>query len=182
NISTLYALAHDNTKAEKYARECIELARKADSSFMEATGSIALADALMEQGRYKESLAPLQIVRQYGEENDDPYKIFLYHLNYGKYLKDFKKDYPAAVKELEIARDLAITIGDEWEIMRHNSALSEAYLANKQYDDAYHTANHALAIAKKLQAKDKIDIALSVLSQVDAVRGNFTSAYQNLLD
>src|SRR5690606_25690201 len=77
NISTLYALAHDNTKAEKYARECIELARKADNSFMEATGSIALADALMEQGRYEESLAPLQIVRQYGEENDDPYKIFL---------------------------------------------------------------------------------------------------------
>src|SRR5690606_23561568 len=110
----------------------------------------------------EESLAPLQIVRQYGEENDDPYKIFLYHLNYGKYLKDFKKDYPAAVKELEIARDLAITIGDEWEIMRHNSSLSEAYLANKQYDDAYRAASHVVAIAKQLHAKDNIDFALSI--------------------
>lgn len=181
NISTLYALAHDNTKAEKYARECIELARKADNSFMEATGSIALADALMEQGRYEESLAPLQIARQYGEENDDPYKIFLYHLNYGSYLMEYKKDYAHAVKELEMAHELATTIGDEWEIMRHNSALSEAYLANKQYDDAYRAASHALAIAKKLQAKDKIDIALSILSHVDAIRGDFANAYQRLL-
>lgn len=182
NISTLYALAHDHIKAEKYARECIDLSRKVNNSFMEATGSIALADALMEQGRYDESIAPLQIARQYGEENDDPYKVFLYHLNYGSYLMKYKKDYALAVKEIEKAHELASTTGDEWEIMRHNSALSEAYFANKQYDDAYRAANHALTIAKKLQAKDKIDIALSVLSQVDAIRGNYTSAYQNLLD
>lgn len=181
NISTLYALANDAVKAEKYARKCIELSKKAGNKLMEATGNIALASALMDQEKYEEALAPLRVVRQYGEEYEDPYKVSLYHLNYGKYLKNFKKDYPAAVKELEIARDLAITIGEEWENMRHHSALSEAYLANKQYDEAYSAASHALEIAKRLGAKETMNIVLWVLAEADASRGDFTKAYRHLL-
>ncbi|NGM63177.1 tetratricopeptide repeat protein [Sphingobacterium sp. SGG-5] len=180
NISTLYALAKDYRKAEKYARECIELSQQADDEFMKATGSIALSDALMEQGRFDEALPPLEVALEYGKAKNDPYKVFLYHLNYGNYLMDHKKDYPLAVQELEKAHQLAESIGDEWEIMRHNSALSEAYFANRQNEKAYTSAHKALQIGKKLESKDKMEIALSVMARVNANRRDFESAYQQL--
>src|SRR5690606_15662646 len=93
NISTMYALVQDNQKAEKYARECIALSREVNDEFMEATGSIALSDALLQQGKYGEIVPLLERVLAYGERNNDPYKILLYHLNYGTYLMRYKKDY-----------------------------------------------------------------------------------------
>src|SRR5690606_24526568 len=180
NISTLYALANDNEKAEKYARECIEFSYKADDEIMVATGSIALCDALMEQGKYEEVLPLLNNALEYGEKNDDPYKVFLYHFNYASYLMGYKKDYPLAIKEYEKARELTEVIGDEWEIMRHNSSLSEAYLLNGQYEDARSAAQTALSLAEKLQSKDKQEIALWVVAQVSAHHRDFETAYGQL--
>jgi len=180
NISTLYALANDNEKAEKYARECIEFSYKAGDEFMVATGSIALCDALMEQGKYEEVLPLLNNALEYGEKNDDPYKVFLYHFNYASYLMGYKKDYPLAIKEYEKARELTEVIGDEWEIMRHNSSLSEAYLLNGQYEDARSAAQTALSLAEKLQSKDKQEIALWVVAQVSAHHRDFETAYGQL--
>src|SRR5690606_24737311 len=152
NISTLYSLVGDHKKSEKYARECITLSRQEGESFMEATGNLNLSVALMKQGKYEESLPPLETALEYGKKNNEPYKIFLYHLNYSNYLMDYKKDYPLAVQELEKAHRLADSVGDEWEIMRHNSALSEAYLKNKQFGKARAAAQNALQTAEKLQA------------------------------
>jgi len=178
NIATLYGLMNDHQKAEKYARECISIARKLGDELMEATGSIELSDALMAQGKYAESLLPLEVVLEYGKAKNDPYKVFLYHLNYGDYLMDYKKDYPSAVRTLEKAHKLADSIGDDWEIMRHSSALSEAYLANKQFEEASTAAQNALQLGKRLQSRDKMEIALSVLAKVNAEGRNFETAYQ----
>lgn len=180
NISTMYALVKDYQKAEKYARECILLSQQADDVFMVATGNIALASALLEQDKYVEVVPLLEKVKEYGEQNNDPYKVFLYHLNYGYYLTEYRKDYPLAVKEYEKARELTESIGDEWEIMRHNSALSEAYLLNNQYEDAHSAAQTTLLLAEKLQSKDKKEIASWVLAQVNAHNGDFETAYQQL--
>lgn len=180
NISTMYSLIKDHKKAEKYARECILLSQQADDAFMVATGSIALTSALMEQGKYDEIMPLLETVIEYGKKNNDPYKIFLYHLNYGHYLMAYRKDYPLAVKEYERARELTESIGDEWEIMRHNSALSEAYLLNNQYEGAHSAAQTTLLLAEKLQSKDKKEIASWVLAQVNAHNRDFETAYQQL--
>src|SRR5690606_22445662 len=67
NISTMYGLAKDYQKAEKYARECILLSQQADDAFMVATGSIALTSALMEQGKYDEVTPLLETVKEYGK-------------------------------------------------------------------------------------------------------------------
>jgi len=181
NISTMYALVQDNQKAEKYARECIALSREVNDEFMEATGSIALSDALLQQGKYGEIVPLLERVLAYGERNNDPYKILLYHLNYGTYLMRYKKDYPSAVKEHEKARQLAESIGDDWELMRQNSALSEAYLQNEQYEEAGLTAQNTLLLADQLQSKDKKEIAWWVGAQVNAHNLNFETAYRQLL-
>ncbi|TYR38439.1 tetratricopeptide repeat protein [Sphingobacterium phlebotomi] len=180
NISTMYSLVKDYQKAEKYARDCILLSQQADDAFMVATGSIALTSALMEQGKYEEVVLLLEKVKEYGERNNDPYKVFLYHLNYGHYLMAYQKDYPLAVKEYEKARELTESIGDEWEIMRHNSALSEAYFLNNQYEDAHSAAQTTLLLAEKLQSKDKKEIASWMLAQVNARNRDFETAYQQL--
>lgn len=180
NISTLYGLVGNVEKSEKYARECIAIARKEGDEFMVATGSLNLASALQEAGRYPESLAPLQEVLEYGKKAKDPYKIILYHVNYGEYLLAFKKDYPAAIKELEKAKELAESIDDEWEVMRESSALSEAYLKNNELQKAYDTAEKTLLLAKKMKAKDKIEIALSVMAEVNARNAHFETAYEQL--
>src|SRR5690606_6226868 len=180
NISTMYGLAKDHQKAEKYGRECILLSQQADDAFMVATGSIALASALMEQGKYGEVIPLLETAKEYGNKNNDPYKVFLYHLNYAHYLMEYKKDYSSAVKEHEKARELAESLGDEWEIMRHNSSLSEAYLLNKQYKAARSAAHTTFSLAEKLHSKDKREIALWVLARVNAQDRDFEAAYQQL--
>jgi len=147
---------------------------------MEATGSIALSDALLQQGKYDEIVPLLKKVLAYGESNNDPYKVVLYHLNYGIYLMKYKKDYPAAVKEHEKAQKLAASLGDDWELMRQNSALSEAYLQNEQYEDAGLTAQNTLLLADQLHSKDKKEIALWVWAQVNAHNLNFEMAYRQL--
>src|SRR5690606_30739751 len=83
-------------------------------------------------------------------------------------------------KEYEKARELTEVIGDEWEIMRHNSSLSEAYLLNGQYEDARSAAQTALSLAEKLQSKDKQEIALWVVAQVSAHHRDFETAYGQL--
>lgn len=180
NLANLYGLVNDHRKAEAYARECIALSRQTGNDFMVATGSINLADALMAQGRYEEALAPLQEALQYGEKEGDPYKVFLYHLNHGKYLMDYKQDYPLAVREFEKAYRLVEEVGDEWEMMRHSSALSEGYLLDGQIDKAYEAAREALRLAKQLQSKESMETALGVLADVNARRGYFETAYRQL--
>lgn len=180
NIATLYALMNDFQKSEKYARDCIVLSQKEGDEFMTATGRIALCDALMAQSKYEEVIPLLEEVLVYGEQHNDPYKIFLYYLNYAKYLQDYQKDYPLAVHELEKARQLTESLGDEWEVMRHNSALSETYLLNNQFEEAHAAAQNALQRAEKLQSKDKQEIALWVLAQVSANNRDFETAYQQL--
>ncbi|SFS89660.1 Signal transduction histidine kinase [Sphingobacterium wenxiniae] len=180
NISTLYALVKDNQKAEKYARACIKLSQQQGDAFMKATGSIALADALLQQGEYNEIMPLLEVILEYGQTHNDPYKVLLYHLNYGTYLMKYKKDYASAVKEYEKALALTESIGDEWELMRQNSALSEAYLQNNQFDEAYSSAQRSMLLSEKLGAKDKKEIALFVLAQVNVHKRKFEQAYQQL--
>ncbi|WP_436416657.1 tetratricopeptide repeat-containing sensor histidine kinase [Petrimonas sp.] len=180
NLASLYALVDDFPKSEKYARECIELSQKNKDEFMVATGHINLAGALMKQGKYEEAVSSLNEVWAYGEKYNDPYKIFLYHLNYATYLMDYKRDYPSAIKEYEKAQQLATEVGDEWEIMRKNVALSEAYLENKQFAEAEKTAINALNTAIALQAKDKQREALWVLAQANAHNRNFETAFNQL--
>ncbi len=180
NLANLYALVDDFAKSEKYARECIELSQKNEDEFITATGHTNLANALINQGKYEEAIPSLQQVLAYGEKYDDPYKIFLYHLNYGTYLMEYKKDYPSAIKEYEKAQQLATQVGDEWEIMRKNVALSEAYLENRQFAKAEETAAKALETAITLQAKDKQREALWVLAHANAHNRNFETAFHQL--
>ena len=180
NIATLYELAKDYSKAEKYARECIEVAQNAEDEFMVATGKIVLASVLMEQDKYEEIPSLLTAVLEYGEKNNDPYKVFLYHLNYGNYLMNYKKDNARAVKEYEKAQQFASQLGDEWEIMRNNLSLSEAYLENQQYDEAGKVADEALKTAIKLQAKDKQRESLWVLGQYNAHKLDFETAFKQI--
>lgn len=180
NLATLYGLVGDAQKSEKYARECIALAQKNGDEFMTATGSTNLADALMNQGKYEEAIIPLNRILEYGEKFDDRYKTFLYHLNYGTYLMEYKKDFPSAIKEYEKARELAKEVDDEWEVMRKNVALSEAYLENHQFAEAKETAGLALKTAQKLQAKDKQRESLWVLAQSNAYFSDFETAFKQL--
>ncbi len=180
NLATLYGLVGDAQKSEKYARECIALAKKNGDEFMVATGRIALADALMTQEKYEDVLPLLNQILDYGNEHNDPYKIFLYHLNYGTYLMEYKRDFPSAIKEYEKARELSNEVGDEWEIMRQNVALSEAYLENQQFKEAEETASLALKTAQKLQAKDKQRESLWILAQSNAHFGDLETAFQRL--
>src|SRR5690606_20814157 len=166
--------------AEKYARACIKLSQQQGDAFMKATGSIALADALLQQGEYNEILPLLEVILEYGHTHTDPYKVLLYHLNNVTYLMKYKKDYASAVKEYEKALALTESIGDEWELMRQNSALSEAYLQNNQFDEAYSSAQRSMLLSEKLGAKDKKEIALFVLAQVNVHKRKFEQAYQQL--
>lgn len=180
NLATLYGLVGDAQKSEAYAHQCISLADKNGDEFMTATGRIILADALMTQEKYEEVLPLLHQILDYGKEQDDPYKIFLYHLNYGKYLMSYKKDYASALQEYEKAQQLATQVGDEWEIMRNDLALSEAYLMNEQYGKSQEAAAKALNTAKKLQAKDKQRESLWVLAHTNAHNRDFETAFQQL--
>lgn len=180
NIATLYELVGDADKTEVYARRCIDLSRKVGDEFMEVTGSIVLLSSLMQQKRFEEAVPLLEKIKEYGEKNDDLYKKFLYHFNRGAYLINHKKDYSSAIQEYEKARQLAESVGDEWEIMRHYSALSEAYLENRQMSEAYKAAENTLSLAKKLKSKDKQEISLSVMAQVNARNNDYENAYQQL--
>src|SRR5690606_29897922 len=91
-----------------------------------------------------------------------------------------KKDYASAMKEYEIALTLTESIGDELQLMRQNSALSEAYLQNNQFDEAYSSAQRSMLLSEKLGAKDKKEIALFVLAQVNVHKRKFEQAYQQL--
>lgn len=182
NISSLYSLVKDHKKAERYAREAIKTAQQVDEEFMVAGGKINLAGTLIDQGKYEEVLPLLEDVLAYGKEHDDPYKVFLYHFNYAEYLIKHKKDYPLAVQEFEKAYELAELVEDEWEVMRHNAALSEAYLLNSQFQKAHDVAQHVLLAAEKLKSKEKKEIALLVLAKVNAHDRNFETAYHRLYD
>ena len=180
NLATLYALVGDFSRSEKYARECIELSQKNEDDFMTATAHTNLANALMKQSKYEEAIPSLKEVLAYGKKYDDTYKTFLYHLNYGTFLMEYKRDYPLAIKEYEKAQQLATEVGDEWEIMRKNVALSEAYLENQQFGEAEKTASEALKTAIALQAKDKQREALWILAHANAHNRNFETAFNQL--
>lgn len=180
NVSTMYALAKDFLKAEAYARKCIEVSKKTGNAYMEATGKIALVDALLHKKSYQAIPTLLNEIQQYGKTHEDPYKTFLYHLNYAVYLKDYKKNIPLAVQELEKGYKMVASTEDEWEIMRYNSALAEIYLADGQFEKAYLFAKKTLETAEKLDTKDKIAIAYSVLAQVYAHRQEYEIAYRHL--
>lgn len=180
NLSNLYSLVNDHRKAESYARQCIKLSRETGNDFMLATGNINLATALMEQGRHEEALLPLQEALRYGESEGDTYKVFLYHLNYSTYLREHKADYPAVVQELEKAYRMVEEIGDEWERMRHSSALSEGYLLMGEADKAYEVARETLRLANELQSKESKEVSLSVLARIHALRGDYETAFRQL--
>ena len=91
----------------------------------------------------------LHQILDYGKEQDDPYKIFLYHLNYGEYLMSYKKDYASALQEYEKAQQLVTQVGDEREIMRNDLGLAEAYIMNEQYGNSQEAAAKALDTAEK---------------------------------
>ncbi|TYR38438.1 tetratricopeptide repeat protein [Sphingobacterium phlebotomi] len=180
NISNLYALLGDYQKSEKYAREAVVLGQRSVDPFTEAGGKINLASTLISLNKYDEVIPLLEDVLAYGEKYNNTYIVFLYYLNYGRYLIEYKNDKPLAVQQFEKAYELGKLVEDEWETMRLDVNLSEAYLKNSQYPAAYNAAERGLRIAEKLQAKEYIRVASWVLAQVDVYNKDFENAYQLL--
>src|SRR5690606_788876 len=56
NLSNLYSFLKDFPKAEKYANESLELARKNNDSYMISVAGITLADILILQGKYDKAI------------------------------------------------------------------------------------------------------------------------------
>lgn len=179
NLSVLYAFVKDTEKAEKYARECIGLCRQTGNAYMLANGNLALADALMTRGEYDLALPILDEALEIGERIDNIGIIFGCHFNYGNYY-NYKKDYAQALREHLKAKEIALQLKNEWNILKTHIALSEIYLQTGQYDQANALAEYALPIAQKTATKDMQERALSLLARAAAHDVNFEEAYGHL--
>ena len=59
NLSTLYSYLKDNAKAEKYARECLQLSVKNKDDYLLSAISTTLASVLINQGKYSRTAKQL---------------------------------------------------------------------------------------------------------------------------
>lgn len=180
NIATLYELAGNYKKGEKYAREALLNARKLKNEFMVGTSANNLVSVLLNLKKHPEIPKLLDEVKQYGEKHSDQYKTFLYHLQYGKYLHQVGKHPEKVLKEAETAVILAEKVGDDWEIMRTHNSLAEMYLDNKMYTQAANAAEKGRQIAEKISAKEHERNALWILAHTDAQKDDYKSAFTQM--
>ncbi len=180
NLSTLYNTLENLDKAEKYARQCIELAHKAGNELLVATGQSNLGDILMLKGKYEEGLSVFEEVLKYGEKHNDPKKKFHYYFNRGEYYLHHEKNYDLAIQEFGRAKQIIDSLGVDWNLSGYNSSLSQAYLLNKRYGKAYEAAEKSWQTAEPQGEKNTMQVALSVMAQANAHQGNYEEAYRQM--
>lgn len=180
NLSALYSTLNNLDKAEKYARQCLALSRDAGNALLVATSQNNLGDILMSKGEYERALPLFQEVLKYGEKHNDPNKKFSYYFNHGEYYLYHEKKYDLAVQEFERAKQIVDSLGQDWNLRDYNSALSQAYLLNEEYERAYEAAEKSLQSADLQGAKGTRQVGLSVLAQANAHMGKHKEAYQQM--
>lgn len=180
NLSILYAFVKDNQKAEIYARKCIALARQKGDEFMIATGNLALASALIEEGKEDGVVEIIEEALRISEKSNNIQSELSSHFNYGNYYGYVKNDYPRAIQEYKKSMELAVFLSNEWEMAKINPALSEMYLLNKQPYEAQVSAEKSLLISRKMKIKDIEQRTLWVLAKIYAHNLNFNAAYEHL--
>lgn len=177
NISFLYAFFKDYQKSERYARESIEFARKSNNELIAIVATVALIDALIHQDKLDGVPALLEEVKSYAEKKKDNNRILTYNYNYGSYYSK-KEEYASALEHYKTARDLADSIGNEWEIMRTGIGLAGILLSNKQYNEALDFATPSLKIAEKFEMMDMRQRTLNIMSIANAELGNYETAFR----
>lgn len=177
NISFLYSFFKDYKKSESYARECIALAWKSNDELMIAAGSITLVDALIHQNKLEEVPGLLEEVKRYAERKKDITRTITYYFNYGSYFMR-KNDYPAALQYYKMAKNVADSLGSEWEIMRTSVGLADISSLKKQYNEALYYAAPALKIAEKFEMTDIQQRTLSIMASANAGLGNYETAFR----
>lgn len=180
NLSTLYSYLKDNAKAEKYARECLQLSVKNKDDYLLSAISTTLASVLINQGKYAEVPALLNNAEEIAKTRNDNYILDLVNLNYGSYEVFYKKNYPKAIEHYRLAIKYAENIGNEYEKMRALSNLAESYLLNNEINKAKQTANEAFLLAEKLGSDDVKQRLLSVMAKTEASDSDFENAYKHL--
>ena len=181
NLSTLYSYLKDNAKAEKYARECLQLSVKINDDYLLSAISTTLASVLINQGKYDEVPALLNNAEEIAKIRNDNYILDLVSLNYGSYEVFHKKHYSKAINHYRLAIQYAEKIGNEYEKMRALSNLAESYLLNNEISKAKQTANEAYLLAVKQESDDVQQRLLSVMAKTEASESDFESAYKHLL-
>lgn len=177
NISFLYSFFKDYKKSESYARECIALAWKSNDELMIAAGSITLVDALIHQNKLEEVPGLLEEVKRYAERKKDITRTITYYFNYGSYFMR-KNDYPAALQYYKMAKNVADSLGSEWEIMRTSVGLADISSLKKQYNEALYYAAPAFKIAEKFEMTDIQQRTLSIMASANAGLGNYETAFR----
>ncbi len=179
NLAILFTYAFENEKAERYAREAVNLAKQNQDELMVASGTLALVSILVDQLRFDEAIPLLEEMKKIAVKNNFDHHKILYHYNYGVY-HAYQKENEKAISDFKMAIQLAESSSNEWEIMRAKLSLAETYLANHQVEEAHQTALEALEKAKALESKDSEERLLSLLALIYEKKSDFRSAFQHL--
>ena len=178
NLSTLYSFLKDHVKAEKYARECLKISQENNDNYLISATSNTLASTLIQQGKYDEVPSLLDNAEKIAQSRQDYYILDLVHLNYGGYYHFHKKDYQKAIKHYSKCVFYAQKLGNDYELLRGLSNLSESYWLNAQISQARETALKAYTLAKKIGATDIQMRLLGLLAEIEAHEQNFEKAYR----
>lgn len=176
----------DNKRAEMYARECVEIARKNKDELMIATGILSLVSVLVDHVRTKEVEVDSEEIRTLlnemlaiAEKNNYKHHELLYYYNYGV-LHAYQGEFEQSISVTKTAIDLARQAGNEWVLMQSTNVIAEAFYANGQFNEAHRAAEESLALAKKFQARDYEERNWSLLARTNAQSENYQTAYQYL--
>lgn len=181
NLSNLYAFLKDYSRAEKYSRECLRISIENGNKQMISVVSVGLADALISQGKFEEVLSLLLNSKEIATEQKNLYILELVHLNLGSYYYLSESNYKKSIGEYLQALNYAKELGSEWEVMRITTNVSEVYFLDNQLGQAMEYAEKSLGIAERMGIGDIKQRALSILAKVYASKGQYSSAYENLL-
>jgi len=181
NLSNLYAFLKDYSRAEKYSRECLRVSIENGNKQMISVVSVSLADALISQGKFEEVLSLLLKSKEIATEQKNLYILELVHLNLGSYYYLSENNYEKSIGEYLQALNYAKALGSDWEVMRITTNVSEVYFLDNQLGKAMEYAEKSLGIAERMGTGDIKQRALSILAKVYASKGQYSSAYENLL-
>ena len=181
NLSSLYGFLKDQSKSERYARECLKLSEKNKDEYLISVSSVTLSSSLIDQGKYDEIIPLLNRAKTIALSRKDSYILDLIYLNYGSYYKAYNKDYPKAIAYYLKSSLYADSLGNDYERMRSLANLSESYLLNKQYLQAERNADKAYSLGEKLGSNEIKYRILTILAKTEAHKLNFEKAYQHLL-
>ncbi|HOG73185.1 MAG TPA: tetratricopeptide repeat protein, partial [Tenuifilaceae bacterium] len=181
NLSNLYAFLKDYSRAEKYSRECLRVSIENGNKQMISVVSVSLADALISQGKFEEVLSLLLKSKEIATEQENLYILELVHLNLGSYYYLSENNYEKSIGEYLQALNYAKALGSDWEVMRITTNVSEVYFLDNQLGKAMEYAEKSLGIAERMGTGDIKQRALSILAKVYASKGQYSSAYENLL-